>query len=479
MMVLLVDQKRTYFESPDKDLSALTQKYLARIKEKKIDREMIVHPAPNKKCPCYYVYAPALIKYFNDTEAIKIAIDRALDFASSMGYTRVCCALTAPDGAVSVSSIVESAVIGRYSFKKYKKSNDTKREEQELHLVVKKTDLANARNAADTTVYICTVINECRDVINEPPDAVFPDSLAKVAQTIARKNNLSCTVFKDNQLKQMKYNGILTVGRGSTRKPRMVVMRYTPAKTRKSAGKSIHLCLIGKGMTYDTGGHCLKPCSNMWEMKSDMSGAAAVMFTMALVARIKPPFSVSAVIPMAENAIGSRAALPGEIIRYANGKSAHVLNTDAEGRLILADALYHAGKLKASHIIDAATLTGSVVRALGTSITGVFSNDEKFAELIIDAGKQGGEDIWLMPLYDEYRQMIKSKVADIDNISDSPNAGSITAALFLNEFVPADATWAHLDIAGTAFTTKRWKYYKEGATGCPIKTFVALLKKLQ
>ena len=272
----------------------------------------------------------------------------------------------------------------------------------------------------------------------------------------------------------MGYNGTLTVGRGSQHPPRMAVMKYTP-KGRKGSGKNKkHICLIGKGVTFDSGGVCLKPCGSMWEMKGDMAGAAAAIFSMAAVAALKPAYPVTAIMPMAQNAIGKHAALPGEVIKTPGGKTIHVLNTDAEGRLIMSDALYHAGKLKATHIIDMATLTGSIVRALGTSITGFFSTDDDLAGRIIKAGEKVGEDMWRMPLYEEYKAYLKSTVADVNNIGNTPNAGAITAALFLQEFVLEGAAWAHLDIAGTSFANKKWKYYAPGGNGTPIKTIAAL-----
>ncbi|MCX7765671.1 MAG: M17 family metallopeptidase [Candidatus Sumerlaeia bacterium] len=295
---------------------------------------------------------------------------------------------------------------------------------------------------------------------------------------MAERHKLRCKIMDERQLRRAGYNATLKVGKGSQYPPRLVVIEYRPERRVASADDK-HLCLIGKGITYDTGGICLKPPDRMWEMKSDMTGAAVVIFVMALVARLKPSFPVTAITPLVQNAIGSRAALPGEIITTPTGKTIHVINTDAEGRLILSDAMHLAGKYKPTHIIDVATLTGSIVRALGTSLTGLFANDPQWAEQIIRAGKEVGEDMWEMPLYEEYKKLLKSEVADIDNVTATPNGGAITAALFLQEFVPAGTKWAHLDIAGTAFAEKKWKYYAVGATACPLKTIYAIIQQMR
>jgi leucyl aminopeptidase len=217
----------------------------------------------------------------------------------------------------------------------------------------------------------------------------------------------------------------------------------------------------------------------MWKMKTDMAGAAAAMFLMDVIAKIKPHLRITSITALAHNAIGSKAIVPGHIIHAKNGKTIHVVNTDAEGRLILTDALARAGEEGATHIVDVATLTGSVIRALHTSISGIFGNDARFVKRIITAGKRCGEDFWELPLYEEYKEMLKSEVADLDNLATSANAGATAAALFLREFIPNGTTWAHLDIAGTAVAAgprgeSQWKYFAPGATGVPLRTLAAL-----
>ncbi len=480
MLVLFVDKETTFFQRAGKAIDDLAQKYRKAVKKKTLKREMVVHPTSIARIKCFYFYAPSLIAHFPYDEAVKIAVDRVLGYAAQVGYEKVTFALDSAEGVKKVGAVSEGAFLASYSFDKYKSSKDKKQKVREVVLKVDKRQTKQARDDLKAVSAMCESINACRDIVNEPPDEMYPAAIASYARTIARKAGLKCEVLTEHRLKELKYNGILSVGRGSRYSSRMVILRYVPKQKRgsKSSDKK-HICLVGKGVAYDTGGYCLKPPSGMWEMKSDMAGAAAVLNAMSAIARLKPPFPVTAIAPLAQNVVSSEAYLPGEIITAGSGKTIHVLNTDAEGRLLLADALYHAGKLEPSHIIDVATLTGSIVRALGNSITGVFTNKQTFGEHIIDAGKARGEDMWLMPLYDEYRTMIKSKVADIDNIASTPNAGATIAALFLSEFVPKNVQWAHLDIAGTGFLTKKWKYYAYGATGCPIKTLVTLCDLMQ
>lgn len=479
MAVCLVDSEKDFFLCDDKFLRPLCENYLKGIKEKRISQEMVVTPPPSLPFKCIYFYAPSLNKYYTYDEAVKIAGDRAREYAINLGYNSILFLLNAKDGTANVQNITEGLLLGDYSFNKYKSNQKKSKSLKEGIFLVDKSSLGSAQKMVNSTSALCRIINECRDVINEPPDKIYPDSLARIAMRLAKQEGLKCQVFKEQQLTQMRYNGILTVGRASQYPPRLVVIQYSPPGKVSSGKTKKHLCLIGKGVTYDTGGVCLKPAKNMWEMKSDMAGAAVVIFAMAEIARVKPPYRVTAIAPLAQNAIGREAVLPGEIITSPTGKTIHIQNTDAEGRLLLVDALHYATtKLKATHILDVATLTGSIINALGESLSGLFANDTEFAELIIACGKRTGEDIWLMPLYEEYRQFLKSKIADVENISSSPYAGAITAALFLKEFVPAEVKWAHLDIAGTAFRDKKWKYYAPGASAFALKTIARLAESL-
>ncbi|HXF26086.1 MAG TPA: hypothetical protein VN610_02370, partial [Bryobacteraceae bacterium] len=263
---------------------------------------------------------------------------------------------------------------------------------------------------------------------------------------------------------------LLGVAQGSAEPPALIVLRYKPSRAATSGD---HLALIGKGVTFDTGGISIKPSEGMEKMKYDMAGGAAAIGAMRAIAQLKPALPVTALIPTVENMPGSKAQRPGDIVTALSGKTVEVLNTDAEGRLILIDAIAYALRLGCTHLIDAATLTGSIVVALGNINIGAFSNNEAFQAKLLNAAKAEGEKTWPMPMDEEYREMLKSPFADIPNISGGRAAGSITAAMFLREFVDGKP-WVHLDIAGTAWLDDAKPYMAKGPTGVGVRTFVRL-----
>ncbi|MDR0517949.1 MAG: leucyl aminopeptidase family protein [Fibromonadaceae bacterium] len=313
-------------------------------------------------------------------------------------------------------------------------------------------------------------IDLAKNLINEPGSSLTPLAVAGIAQGIAKKHRLSIKICKGKELEKNGCNGILNVGRGSQNEPAMVTLSYKSRQKNTS-----HIALVGKGITFDTGGISLKNQDKMWEMKSDMSGAATVLAAIQVIAELKLPINVDAILCLAENRPGENAMLPGDIFKARNGKTIMVENTDAEGRLVLIDGLAEAAELGATHVIDIATLTGAMQRALGSSIGGFFSNSEGLAQTLIDAGAENGEKWWRMPLDEEYIEGLKDKVADLRNITDG-GPGAITAALFLKEFVKEGLQWAHLDIAGVAFTSKAYKYTDYGATAFGLKTIIEVVK---
>jgi len=281
-------------------------------------------------------------------------------------------------------------------------------------------------------------------------------------------------VLDEVALKKGEYNGLLTVGSGSQYPPRMIILRYSPKEKTES-----HLALVGKGVTFDSGGVSLKSGKDMHEMKGDMAGAAAVLGAIRAIALRKPVVKVTAIVVTAENMIGTKAARPGDIYFHKSGKSIQIDNTDAEGRLILIDGLHRAGEEGADCVIDIATLTGSAERALGQSVAALFGNDKKMVDDIIKSGYNSGETFWQLPLVEEYRKQLDTPVADIKNIG-GVNGGAITAALFLREFLPVKLKWVHLDIAGLFYFEKGWKYHSPGSTGFGVQTlinFVLSVKK--
>jgi len=314
-------------------------------------------------------------------------------------------------------------------------------------------------------------IDFAKDLINEPGNALTPAIMANIAQSVAHKHGLAIKIRRTKELEKDGYSGILAVGRGSKNEPAMVTLSYRPKQ------KNVyHLAFVGKGITFDTGGICLKPQDKMSEMKCDMAGAAIVLAAIKVIAELKFPIEVDAILCLAENRPGENAMLPGDIFKAKNGKTVVVENTDAEGRLVLIDGLAEAAELGATHVIDIATLTGAIRRALGTSIGGLFSNSEGLTETLIESGAENGEKWWRMPMDEEYSDSIKDKVADIRNIADD-GPGAIVAALFLKEFVKKDLQWAHLDIAGVDFVSKSYKYTEYGATAFGLKTLVETAKK--
>jgi len=328
-------------------------------------------------------------------------------------------------------------------------------------------------------------ITLAKNLINTSASDLYPAEFAERAKTIAKYTpGLTIKVRNMKQLEKEGFMGHVTVGKGSSHEPHMITMTYDGTKgfATSRAGKkgartsADHLVIVGKGLTFDTGGLCLKPPKSMPEMISDMSGAATTLAAIQAIATLKLPMKVSAVCCLAENAIGNKSVLPGDIFTAKNGKTVMVDNTDAEGRLVLSDGLAEAGLIGATHIIDLATLTGAMVRALGYAVTGFFSNDDALALNVINCGEACCEKFWSMPLEEEYADALKDHFADLKNTGS--DAGAISAALFLQEFVPADTAWSHWDIAGTAFVSKKWKYTEYGATGFGVQTLIELARRM-
>ena len=324
-----------------------------------------------------------------------------------------------------------------------------------------------------------------KNLINTCAADLYPAEFVENANTIAKYTpGLSIKVRNMKQLEKEGFMGLVTVGKGSSHEPYMVTLTYDGTKSAKGKSKaakgartsSDHLVLVGKGLTFDTGGLCLKPPKSMPEMISDMSGAATVLAAIQAIATLELPIKVSAVCCLAENAIGNKSVLPGDIFKAKNGKTVMVDNTDAEGRLVLSDGLAEAGEIGATHIVDLATLTGAMVRALGYAVAGFFSNDDDLGLKVINCGEACCEKFWSMPLEEEYADALKDKFADLKNTGS--DAGAIAAALFLQEFVPENTAWAHWDIAGTAFVNKAWKYTEYGATGFGVQTLIELARRM-
>jgi leucyl aminopeptidase len=310
--------------------------------------------------------------------------------------------------------------------------------------------------------------NLARELANEPGNTLTPREFARRTAAIAGEAGVSVEILDEQRIEELGMGLLLGVARGSSEPPRLIVFRWDPPGARQSPV----LGLVGKGITFDTGGISIKPAEKMEMMKDDMSGGAAVACAMRAIGLLKAPMRVGGVVPATENMPGGRAIKPGDILKSAAGKTVEVINTDAEGRLILGDGLWYARRLGATHLVDVATLTGAIVVALGKITTGLFGNSPEWLDVVRRVADRAGDRVWPMPLFDEYRDQIKSDIADIMNTGGRP-AGSITAAMFLKEFTD-DVPWAHLDIAGTAWADEAKPYLPKGPSGVAVRTLAAL-----
>ncbi len=319
-------------------------------------------------------------------------------------------------------------------------------------------------------------INFTRDLANEPPNILTPSEMARRAQKMAKEAGLKIEVLDEAKMEKLGMGSLLSVSKGSEQPAKLIVLRYTPAKSTGTKGELISL--VGKGITFDTGGISLKPGEGMDAMKYDMSGGATVLGTMRAIGLLKPSVPVLGVVAAVENMPDGKASRPSDVVIASNGKTIEILNTDAEGRLILADAVAYAEQQGATTIVDMATLTGAVIIALGDQNTGIMGNDQGLIDRIIALGKETGEGFWQLPVSKEYSKQIKSDIADIKNIGPRGKAGTIMGAVFIQEFVDK-AKWAHLDIAGTAWSDAAKPHQAKGPTGVAIRTLLSLVESSQ
>lgn len=368
-------------------------------------------------------------------------------------------------------AVTEGAILGAYMFEQYRREKADKRVE-ELRLV--EPDAAQrpeATEGARTGEVFAEATCFARDLVNSPANDVHPTYLAKVATRIAREARLGVKVLDRAECQKLGMGAFLGVAMGSAQPPKFIHLSYTPGGKR---GGRRRVAVIGKGITFDSGGLDLKTADSMLRMKDDMSGAAAVLAIMRALPALAPAVEVHGLVAATENMPSGSALRPGDVLRAMNGTTIEVGNTDAEGRLTLADAIVYASeKVKADEIIDMATLTGACVVALGPLCSGLFANDQALADRLLKAAEQAGERVWQLPLIDEYREHLKSDVADLNNVGPR-GGGAITAGLFLKEFA-GDRPWAHLDIAGPAFVEKDTPLGPKGATGAAVRTLLTYL----
>jgi leucyl aminopeptidase len=366
-------------------------------------------------------------------------------------------------------AVTEGAILGGYTFDRYKKEKTDKRVETLTLVESDGRRRKDVTEGARTGRIFAEATCFARDLVNSPANDVHPTHLARVAQQIAREAKLELKVFDRAECEKMGMGAFLGVAAGSEQPPKFIHLAYTPSGKRRK-----RVAVIGKGITFDSGGLDLKPAEGMLRMKDDMSGAAAVLGIMRALPALAPGVEVHGLIAATENMPSGSAIRPGDVLRAMNGTTIEVGNTDAEGRLTLADALCYAGdKLGVDEMIDMATLTGACVVALGPMCSGLFANNQALAGRLVSAAEQAGERVWQLPLIDEYREHLKSEVADLNNVGPR-GGGAITAGLFLKEFA-GDRPWAHMDIAGPAFVEKDTPIGPKGATGAPVRTLLCYL----
>ncbi|GAA4438606.1 leucyl aminopeptidase [Actinokineospora soli] len=371
---------------------------------------------------------------------------------------------------LDLQAAVEGTALGAYSFTAYKSTGKDDKGIGKVDFIAPETGAAKEHKATlKAATAIAEAVATARDLINTPPNDLYPASFAERAAELGRAAGLTVEVLDDKALRKGGFGGIIGVGGGSARGPRLVRLSWKGAKAKAK------VALVGKGITFDTGGISIKPAAAMDQMTSDMSGAAAVVATVVLAAKLKYPLEVTATVPMAENMPSGDAYRPGDVLTMYGGKTVEVLNTDAEGRLILADAMVRACEDDPDYLIETSTLTGAQVVALGKRTSGVMGTPE-FRDRIAELGRAVGEHAWAMPLPEELRADLDSRLADLANVTGHRWGGMLAAGVFLGEFVPEGLPWAHIDIAGPAYNAEGpWGYTSRGGTGVPVRTLAAVL----
>jgi len=428
----------------------------------------LVHAPAGMKAERLLLIGAGKKEKFTSSELRKLA-SAGLRFLKSRGVKQVVFHAREGASAQMAEAAVEGLLVGDFDGDRYKTSKKDGGAVESAALAGWDSS-GEAAEAIRRGTIIAESQNFTRELANEPSNLMTPTILADRAAKMAREEGLACEVLDEKRIAELKMGALLSVAQGSAEPPQLIAITYTPANVLEGAPV---LGLVGKAVTFDTGGISIKPAADMDKMKFDMCGGAAMIGTMRALARLKPAMKVIAVVPATENMPGGKAQKPGDIQTAMSGKTIEVLNTDAEGRLILADAVTYARKLGCTHLVDAATLTGAIVVALAGVNTGVFGTNQAWTDRVLASARAAGEKMWPMPMDDEYRDMIKGTMADIQNISSGKGGGAITGAMFIREFVD-DVPWVHLDIAGTAWYDDAKPWMAKGATGVAVRTLVDL-----
>ncbi|MBV9865577.1 MAG: leucyl aminopeptidase [Abitibacteriaceae bacterium] len=369
-------------------------------------------------------------------------------------------------------AVTEGILLGLHVFNDFKTDEDSKGQTKITGATLLVEDVAAARRGVAYGQLTATANIRARGWVNLPSNLKSPKFLAEQAQEICARNGLECDMWDETRIQAERMGALYAVGMGSDNPPRFIIMEYAPPGMEKEPP----IILVGKGMSYDTGGYSLKPTTSMEDMKDDMAGAAVVLGAMSAIAELKPKRRVIGLVPSAENMVSGNAQRPGDIVTARNGKTIEVVNTDAEGRLILADALSYACELKPAAIIDFATLTGAIGVAIGQEAAGLFATDEALADKIEQAAEITGDRVWRFPLWDEYKEHVKGSISDLKNVGQERRAGAIAGAVFLENFVADDIPWAHIDMAAVALIREDRPLSARGATGYGVRLTLELLK---
>jgi len=408
-----------------------------------------------------------------NNEKLFQSIARAISYLGKIN-AKSCAIYLGEINIKNLSNILETAQLSLYKFHNYKSKKQNAKLESMIFIIENNLDHKIRKEIIRESQVICQEILNARDLINHPSNVITPKYLAKVAQKL-NSSDLKTTIYDEKQINDFGLGLMSAVAKGSAEDAQFIILDYTPTRYSKT------LAIVGKGVTFDSGGISIKPSEKMDEMKMDMSGAAAVLSVMSWIRKIKPKnIRIIGVIAATENLLGHHAQKPGDIYKSYNGKTVEIINTDAEGRLILADAIsYIEDKFKPNYLIDIATLTGACLVALGKEYTGLFGNDEKLIKRFMEISEKSYEKLWHLPINDVFRGEIKSQIADLKNLSSGYEAGASTAAAFLEEFVGAETKWIHLDIGGPAILSRPMHaYHSHGATGAGVKTLIEFIKDL-
>ena len=460
-------------------LAALDQATAGRLKRLADSGEMtgkamettLVHDPPGLAAGRLLLVGAGKPEKFDGTMLRRVA-GTALRWLRTRSVTRMTFLLREGErSALGAETAAEGLLLASFDSDFYK--TDRKNGKVMEHTALAGAEGASAREleqGMERGRIIAEAQNFTRTLVNEPSNRLTPRLLAERGATMARECGLAVDILDEKRIAELKMGALLSVAQGSIEPPRLIVVTYAPANPKPGAPV---LGLVGKAVTFDTGGISIKPSEGMDKMKYDMAGGAAMLGAMKALASLKPAIRVIAVVPATENMPGGKAQKPGDVQFAMSGKSIEVLNTDAEGRLILADGVTYAKHLGCTHLVDAATLTGAVVVALSNINAGVFTNNQEFEERVLASARRAGEKMWPMPLDDEYRDMIKSTIADIQNISSGRGGGASIGAAFIREFTD-DTPWVHLDIAGTAWLDEQKPWAAKGPTGVAVRTLVEL-----